>query len=153
MTLSCKYCCSINSAHVKQSPNVSSSSLKGFESSAAHPQQLNQHNRSRRFDTPINFPGNFISGTWYHFQFRRFSSQTPYYQYTINEIQNKHVQRTCLMYHAACKVEFQPFNRSYSQLTFFIFLCKKKTLSQVAGKPPSHNVGVKKSLWQHRKCM
>ena len=29
--------------------------------------------------------------------------------------------RTCLMYHAACKVEFQPFNRSYSQLTFSIF--------------------------------
>ena len=26
------------------------------------------------------------------------------------EIWNKHVQRTCLMYHAACKVEFQPFN-------------------------------------------
>ena len=26
------------------------------------------------------------------------------------------------MYHAACKVEFQPFNRSYSQLTLFIFL-------------------------------
>ena len=26
------------------------------------------------------------------------------------------------MYHAACKVEFQPFNRSYSQLTFFNFL-------------------------------
>ena len=22
----------------------------------------------------------------------------------------------CLLYHAACKVEFQPFNRSYSQL-------------------------------------
>ena len=28
----------------------------------------------------------------------------------------------CLMYHAACKVEFQPFKRSYSQLTFFNFL-------------------------------
>ena len=28
----------------------------------------------------------------------------------------------CLMYHAACKVEFQPFTRSYSQLTFFNFL-------------------------------
>ena len=28
------------------------------------------------------------------------------------------------MYHAACKVEFQPFNRSYSQLTFFIFFFK-----------------------------
>ena len=25
------------------------------------------------------------------------------------------------MYHAACKVEFEPFNRLYSQLTFFIF--------------------------------
>ena len=28
------------------------------------------------------------------------------------------------MYHAACKVEFQPFNRSYSQLTFFNFITK-----------------------------
>ena len=27
----------------------------------------------------------------------------------------------CCMYHAACKVEFQPFKRWYSQLTFFIF--------------------------------
>ena len=27
-----------------------------------------------------------------------------------------------IMYHAACKVEFQPFNRSYSQLTFFNIL-------------------------------
>ena len=27
----------------------------------------------------------------------------------------------CLMYHAACKVEFQPFTRSYSQLTFPTF--------------------------------
>ena len=30
------------------------------------------------------------------------------------------------MYHAACKVEFQPFNRSYSQLTFFNFYIKYK---------------------------
>ena len=43
----------------------------------------------------------------------------------VNEIYNKHVQRTCLMYHAACKVEFQPFKRSYSQLTFFNFLLHK----------------------------
>ena len=28
----------------------------------------------------------------------------------------------CLMYHAACKVEFQPFKRSYSQLTFSTFI-------------------------------
>ena len=27
-----------------------------------------------------------------------------------------------LMYHAACKVEFQPFKLLYSQLTFFNFL-------------------------------
>ena len=31
------------------------------------------------------------------------------------------------MYHAACKVEFQPFNQSYSQLTFFDFFLKKKS--------------------------
>ena len=30
------------------------------------------------------------------------------------------------MYHAACKVEFQPFKRLYSQLTFFNFLHIKK---------------------------
>ena len=34
-------------------------------------------------------------------------------------VHKKHLMRTCLMYHAACKVEFQPFKRSYSQLTFF----------------------------------
>ena len=30
----------------------------------------------------------------------------------------------CLMCHAACKVEFQPFKRSYSQLTFSNFLLR-----------------------------
>ena len=38
------------------------------------------------------------------------------------QVQNNHAQRACLTYHAACKVEFQPFNWSYSQPTFFIFL-------------------------------
>ena len=32
------------------------------------------------------------------------------------------------MYHAACKVEFQPFTRSYSQLTFFNFKKQKEYL-------------------------
>ena len=32
--------------------------------------------------------------------------------------------RTCTMYHAACKVELQPFKRSYSQLTFFQLFIK-----------------------------
>ena len=57
-----------------------------------------------------------------------------------------HVQRTCLMYHAACKVEFQPFKRSSSQLTFFNFLLKNilrsifVTAGQVSGK--SANVSI-----------
>ena len=37
---------------------------------------------------------------------------------------------TCLMYHAACKVEFQPFNRLYSQLTFFNFFIIKWVTSR-----------------------
>ena len=40
-----------------------------------------------------------------------------------------HIIRTCLMYHAACKVEFEPFKRSYSQLTFFNFKKKRNLLS------------------------
>ena len=35
------------------------------------------------------------------------------------------------MYHAACKVEFQPFKRSYSQLTFFNFFLKVSTIQTV----------------------
>ena len=30
------------------------------------------------------------------------------------------------MYHAACKVELQPFKHLYSQLTFFNFFIKSK---------------------------
>ena len=44
-------------------------------------------------------------------------SSTPEYN-----IRKKHIIRTCLMYHAACKVEYQPFKRSYSPLTCFNFL-------------------------------
>ena len=40
----------------------------------------------------------------------------------IGLVHKSHIIRTCLMYHAAYKVEFQPFKRLYSQLTFFIFL-------------------------------
>ena len=39
-------------------------------------------------------------------------------------VHKNHIVRTRLMYHAACKVEFQPFKRSYSQLTFFDFFIK-----------------------------
>ena len=50
------------------------------------------------------------------------------YDRPISFVRIKHRTRAndnlckCLMYHAACKVEFQPFTRSYSQLTFFNFL-------------------------------
>ena len=40
----------------------------------------------------------------------------------VGLVHKNHIIRTCLMYHAACKVEFQPFTKSYSQLTFFNFL-------------------------------
>ena len=43
----------------------------------------------------------------------------------VGLVHKNHILRTRLMYHAACKVEFQPFKRLYSQLTFFNFLCKK----------------------------
>ena len=45
----------------------------------------------------------------------------------VGLVHKNHVIRTRLMYHAACKVEFQPFKRLYSQLTFFN-LKKKKML-------------------------
>ena len=42
----------------------------------------------------------------------------------VRVVHKNHIIRTCLMYHAACKVEFQPFKRSNSQLMFFNFLLK-----------------------------
>ena len=42
----------------------------------------------------------------------------------VGLVHKNHIIRTRLMYHAACKVEFQPFKRLYSQLTFFNFSSK-----------------------------
>ena len=39
----------------------------------------------------------------------------------VGLVHKNHIIRMRLMYHAACKVEFQPFKRSYSPLTFFNF--------------------------------
>ena len=44
----------------------------------------------------------------------------------VGVVHKKHIIRTRLIYHAACNVEFQPFKRLYSQLTFFNFLFEKK---------------------------
>ena len=49
------------------------------------------------------------------------AAKPPLYIY-VGLVHKKHIIRTRLMYHAACKVEFQPFKRWYSQLTFFNFL-------------------------------
>ena len=48
------------------------------------------------------------------------------YNHIVRLVHKNHIIRTRLMYHAACKVEFQPFKRSYSQLTFFNLKKKKK---------------------------
>ena len=44
--------------------------------------------------------------------------------HVVGLVRKKHIIQTCLMYHAACKVEFQPCKRSYAQLTFFNFYKK-----------------------------
>ena len=46
----------------------------------------------------------------------------------VNEILNKPAQRTFLMYRLAYKVEFQPFNRWYLELTVFRFLDNRNRL-------------------------
>ena len=38
----------------------------------------------------------------------------------VGLVHENHIMRTRLMYHVACKFEFQPFKRLYSQLTYFI---------------------------------
>ena len=59
--------------------------------------------------------------TWYqvHFYFCMAFSMLYYNPYIQNIQIKNHIIRTRLMYHAACKLEFQPFKRLYSQLTFF----------------------------------
>ena len=44
--------------------------------------------------------------------------------YIVGLVHKNHIMRTRLMYHVlvACKIEFQPFKRLCSQLTFFNFL-------------------------------
>ena len=54
----------------------------------------------------------------------------------VGLVHKNHIIRTCLMYHAACKVEFQPFKRSYSQLTFFNFFFYKNEYSTTSSTHP-----------------
>ena len=48
--------------------------------------------------------------------------KTEYNNHIVGLVHKNHTIRMRLMYHAACNVEFQPFKRLYSQLTFFNFL-------------------------------
>ena len=41
--------------------------------------------------------------------------------HVVSLIHKHHIVKKICMCHAACKVDFQPFNRSYSQLRFFSF--------------------------------
>ena len=43
---------------------------------------------------------------------------------TQNQRNKNHIIRTCMMYHAACKVEFQPFKRLYSADVFQLSIIK-----------------------------
>ena len=58
----------------------------------------------------------------------------------VGSVHKNHIIRTWMMYHAACKVEFQPFKRSYSQLTFstfydiYVFFCFFFLLRQLGGE-------------------
>ena len=55
-----------------------------------------------------------------------FLCETEYNNHIVGLVHKNHINRTCLMYHAACKVEFQPLKRSYSQLAdvFHLFIQK-----------------------------
>ena len=68
------------------------------------------------------------------------------------------------MYHAACKVEFQPFKRSYSQLTFFNFSTWFVTINTAAAvldyrkKKKTHeskleNTREAETMWMHDVCL
>ena len=50
------------------------------------------------------------------------------------------------MYYAACKVEFQPFNRSYSQLTFFNLYTRVVWQEVALGMPSLKQTGHEKQL-------
>ena len=54
----------------------------------------------------------------------------------VGLVHKNHIIRTCLMYHAVCKVESQPFKRSYSQLTFFNFFLKLSIINTSHQKLP-----------------
>ena len=53
-----------------------------------------------------------------------FISQPSINNHIVGLVHKNRIIRTCLMYHAAYKVEFQRFKRSYSQLTFLNFFIK-----------------------------
>ena len=55
----------------------------------------------------------------------------------VGLVHKNHILQTRLMYHAACKVEFQPLKRLYSQLTFFNFYEINKPLESAPRGSPS----------------
>ena len=54
----------------------------------------------------------------------RFFVKLSINNHIVGLVHKNRIIRTCLMYHAAYKVEFQRFKRSYSQLTFLNFFIK-----------------------------
>ena len=72
----------------------------------------------------------FLISVWWDIRTSSFFHSRAFFL-RVNRLFHNHIIRTCPMYHAACKVEFEPFTRSYSQLTFFNFLLKlNETVNQ-----------------------
>ena len=105
--------------HAREDDDVDDSVAMVFSADTgagrAHtPQRLNRTNTPQRY---------VRMQPWHAMK----DTESPYDSYLVSDFQVPfffYEIKLCkyLMYHAACKVEFQPFTRSYSQLTFFNFL-------------------------------
>ena len=69
----------------------------------------------------------------------------------VGLVHKNHIMRTRLMHHAACKVEFQPFKRVYSQLTFSTFY-KNKSKRHKPREETTHVVDVSPLWWKNIPC-
>ena len=72
----------------------------------------------------LHLVGNFLTKklVLLYFRVRIVPAYEVRIQYLRTHLKTLQFNKSCLMYHTACKVEFPPFKRPYSQLTFFNFL-------------------------------
>ena len=102
----------IVSVHSEWFAHRKSSCWPGSIQGSHRPMTFMRKNRTRANDLPWKLWNWVSTATWR-------IVYLVHNHHTMNETQNKHAQRTFLMYHAARKVEFQPFIPSWLQLLFF----------------------------------